>query len=104
MIVRGDGFVVLRGSIGTLAELGIVWNLASLEPGFHKPIVLLGDSWKNVIRAYEEHLAVGAEQTRFITSASSPEQCVQLLKRKLGLVQSSFPENGGPLPHVPFDP
>lgn len=84
LIVRGDGYVVLRGSIGTLAELGIVWNLASLEPGFSKPIVLLGDSWKNVVRAYQQNLAIGAEQTQFIMTASTPDECVELLTRKLG--------------------
>jgi uncharacterized protein (TIGR00730 family) len=90
LIGRGDGYVVLRGSIGTLAELGIVWNLASLERGFKKPIVLLGDSWKNVIRAYEQNLAVGEEQTRFILSAATPEECVQVLRRRLGLGQPSL--------------
>ncbi len=83
LIMRGDGYIVLRGSIGTLAELGIVWNLASLEPKFEKPIVLLGDFWKEVVQAYEENLAVGTEQTRFLTFASTPEESVEILKRKL---------------------
>lgn len=104
LIVRGDGYIVLRGSIGTLAELGIVWNLASLEPGFSKPIVLLGDSWKNVIRAYEENLAVGAEQTRFIFPVSTPEDCVELLKRKLGIEQGAGGKRGDPLPRAPSPP
>lgn len=88
LIVRGDGYIVLRGSIGTLAELGIVWNLATLEPGFSKPIVLLGDSWINVVQAYRQHLAIGEEQTRHIMTASTPDECVELLTRKLGLDHS----------------
>ena len=81
LVARSDGYVVLRGSIGTLAELGLVWNLAALEPGFNKPIVLLGDFWKNVIRAYEENLAINAEQTRYLRFAATPEECVVLLQR-----------------------
>jgi uncharacterized protein (TIGR00730 family) len=103
LIVRGDGYVVLRGSIGTLAELGILWNLASLEPGFKKPIVLLGDSWKNVIQAYEQNLAVGAEQTRFLTFASTPEECVELLRRMLGMDQTIWHPGGDAHPRVPSD-
>jgi uncharacterized protein (TIGR00730 family) len=103
LIVRGDGYVVLRGSIGTLAELGIVWNLASLESGFKKPIVLLGDSWKNVIQAYENNLAVDAEQTRLLTSASTPEECVELLQRKLGMDKKIWQPGRDPYPYVPTD-
>ncbi len=97
LIMRGDGYIVLRGGIGTLAELGIVWNLATLEPGFDKPIILLGDYWKNVIGAYEANLAVSAEQTQFLQFATTPEVCVSLLKHKL----LSTPEADEPLPRAP---
>lgn len=103
LIVRGDGYVILRGSIGTLAELGIVWNLATLEPGFNRPIVLLGDSWRNVIQAYEENLAVGGEQTRFLTSVSTPEECVQVLKREFGRDQAGRREGAERTPRAPSD-
>jgi uncharacterized protein (TIGR00730 family) len=104
LIAHGDGYIILRGSIGTLAELGIVWNLASLEPGFDKPIMLLGNSWKNVVRAYEENLAVGGEQTRLLTSVSTPEECVEHLKRRLGVAQSAWRHGGDPLPLAPSPP
>lgn len=101
LIVRGDGYVVLRGSIGTLAELGIVWNLATLEPDFDKPIVLLGDSWKQVVRAYEQNLAVGEGQTRFLAFASTPEECVEILKRRLDHGEVRVPWGEDPLPRAP---
>ncbi len=101
LIVRGDGYVVLRGSIGTLAELGIVWNLAALESEFEKPIVLLGDSWKQVVRAYEENLAVGEGQTRFLAFASTPEECVEILKRRLDHREVRVSRGEDPLPRAP---
>ncbi len=84
LIVRGDAYIVLRGNIGTLAELQIVWNLASLEPEFDKPIILLGDAWRSVIRCYQENLGVGTEQTRYLQFASTPEDCIALLQRAAG--------------------
>ena len=101
LIVRGDGYIVLRGSVGTLAELQIVWNLATLEPGYDKPIVLLGDFWKNVIRAYEENLAVTREHTRYLRFASTPEECVKLLAQLI--VPSPVSPGDEPLPLAPSD-
>ena len=97
LIVRGDGYIVLRGGIGTRAELGIAWNRATLEPGFDKPIVLLGDFWRDIIRVYTERLAVDTEQTQFLQFASTPEECVELLKRKL----SPAAKADEPLPRAP---
>ncbi len=101
LIVRGDGYIVLRGSIGTLAELSIVWNLATLEPGYDKPIVLLGDFWKDVIQAYERNLAIGDEQTRFLQFASTPEECVQLLLQQLDGADTKSANGEEPLPRAP---
>jgi uncharacterized protein (TIGR00730 family) len=110
LIVRGDGYIVLRGSIGTLAELHIVWNLATLEPGFDKVIVLLGDFWKDVIQTYERTLAVDERQTRYLQFASTPEECVEILQRRLN--DAPTPLAGGevvsqgdaPLPRAPSPP
>jgi uncharacterized protein (TIGR00730 family) len=107
LIMRGDGYLVLRGSIGTLAELHIVWNLATLEPGFNKPIVLLGDFWKNVIGAYTQNLAVNETCTRYLQFASTPEEGVRLLTRALspqaeGIAAGEGVSQGdAPLPRAP---
>ncbi len=100
LIVRGDGYVVLRGNIGTLAELQMVWNLASLEPDFNKPIVLLGEAWRNVIRCYEQNLGVGAEQTRYLQFAATPEECIARLQRAFDGALNSESEH--PLPPAPL--
>ncbi len=100
LCARADGYVVLRGSIGTLAELSIVWNLAWLDHDARKPIVLVGDSWKNVIRAYEQNLAVTPEESALLQFASTPEACADFLKRRLGTAAGAA---GGaePLPRAP---
>ncbi len=101
LIVHGDGYIVLRGNIGTLAELQMVWNVASLEREFNRPIVLLGEAWRSVIRAYEEHLGIGTEQTRYLQFASTPEECITLLRRTFD--GASDPESGHPVPPAPSD-
>ncbi len=99
LVVHGDGYIILRGNIGTLAELQMVWNVASLERGFDRPIVLLGEVWRGVIRCYEEYLGIGPEQTRYLQFAATPEECIELLQRSFD--NASDPESKHPLPPAP---
>jgi uncharacterized protein (TIGR00730 family) len=50
LVELGDGYAVLPGGSGTLAELGIVWNLAFLGALHGKPIVVVGAGWERVLR------------------------------------------------------
>ncbi len=83
LVIRSDAYIVLRGSIGTLAELMIVWNIASIDPHFNRPIVLLGDTWKNVIRSLSENLDLHPELLAHLQFASTPEECVAILVKDL---------------------
>ncbi len=83
LVIRSDAYIVLRGSIGTLAELQIVWNIASIDSEFNRPIVLLGDPWRNVVRAYLENLNVTPELVQHLQFASTPVECVDLLSQRL---------------------
>ena len=56
MVELGAGYVVLPGGAGTLAELGIVWNLALLGALHGKPLVVVGDGWQRVLRTMIEEL------------------------------------------------
>ncbi len=54
MVELGSAYVVLPGASGTLAELGIVWNLAFLGALHGKPIVVVGRGWRNVLHTLLE--------------------------------------------------
>jgi uncharacterized protein (TIGR00730 family) len=84
MHTRADAFVVLNGSLGTLAELTLVWNLAKIDARQRKPIILLGEAWARVIHAWREHLAVTAEEARLLEVVDTPERAIELLTRQLG--------------------
>ncbi len=76
-----DGFIVLKGSMGTLAELALVWNLAKIHASHRKPIVLLGEAWAAVVRSWREHLAVTEEESSLLQIAAKPEEAVELLQK-----------------------
>ncbi len=76
LIRRGDGYVVLPGGTGTLAELAVIWEL--LNKGFlaRKPLVVLGDFWQPVL-----DLVGRKENARhFVLRAGAPQEAVTLLQ------------------------
>lgn len=80
MQTRADAFIVLNGSMGTLAELALVWNLAKIDARHRKPIILLGDAWARVLQVWREQLAVTEEEAGLLQVVEKPEQALELLK------------------------
>jgi uncharacterized protein (TIGR00730 family) len=56
MVELGAAYVVLPGGAGTLAELGIVWNLALLGALHGKPLVVVGNGWRRVLQTMIDEL------------------------------------------------
>lgn len=82
LIVQSVGYVALRGGMGTVTEISLVWNKMQtgvLEP---RPLVLLGDCWPSVVAAWQQHLAVSDTDVRILDFAQTPEQAVDIIKRK----------------------
>jgi uncharacterized protein (TIGR00730 family) len=92
----GDAYVVLRGGIGTLLELSLVWNLRQLQRTPPKPIVTVGAQWRSVLRNLPRHLAVRPEDLAMITTAPNPQAAVEYLDRSFaGQVEPTDPTDEG---------
>jgi uncharacterized protein (TIGR00725 family) len=87
LVELGDAYVVLKGGTGTLLELAAVWEFINKGLLAEKPIVIVGDFWKNVVETLRQELiweGIG-DCTKFIYSASSPEECASYLKNHIQL-------------------
>ena len=61
LIDGSDGSIALPGSLGTMTELLVAWNLAYVEtddPGAPKPIVAVGEQWISLVGRLEQDLAI----------------------------------------------
>lgn len=56
---NADAFVVFKGGTGTLSEWTTAWLLAHLYYGNHKPLVLYGEWWHEVVEMIEKHFFLG---------------------------------------------
>jgi uncharacterized protein (TIGR00730 family) len=79
LIIRSVGYVALRGGMGTVTEISLVWNKMQtrvLEP---RPLVLLGSCWPPVVKAWQRDLAVTDADIDILRFAASPEEAVAII-------------------------
>jgi len=82
LITRSVGFVALRGGMGTVTEISLVWN--KLQTGVLKdrPLVLLGDCWPSVVKAWKDSLVVSDTDVSLLDFASSADQAAEIISER----------------------
>lgn len=78
-----DGYIAMPGSIGTLAELVIAWNLAFVAPMSGKtcgPIVTVGETWGRLVPQLTEELHTNGD---VIENVATPADAVVSMTRLL---------------------
>jgi uncharacterized protein (TIGR00730 family) len=83
MQMRSDAFIVLKGSMGTLAELALVWNLAKIDTKQRKPIILVGGAWERVLHAWQQELAVTPEEAGLLSMVQNPDDALKCLAQTM---------------------
>jgi uncharacterized protein (TIGR00730 family) len=79
MVELGAAYVVLPGGAGTLAELGIVWNLALLGALHGKPLVVVGGGWQRVLRTMIDELHTIETDLQFLRFVPNAAAAVEML-------------------------
>jgi hypothetical protein len=62
LIEHADFYIIFQGGTGTISEFGTAWVLAKLYYGHHKPFILYGSFWRDVISALKRHLSISKEE------------------------------------------
>jgi uncharacterized protein (TIGR00730 family) len=82
LITRSVGFIAIRGGMGTVTELSLVWNKIQTRVIEPRPLVLLGDCWRPVVECWREHLAVSEADVALLDFAATPEEAVAIITEK----------------------
>ena len=86
LITRSVGFIALRGGMGTVTEVSLVWNKLQTRVLDSRPVVLLGDCWPPLMKELQRHLAVSDDDLGLLDFAATPEEAVEIIIRKSGAV------------------
>ena len=84
LIDLSAGFVVLEGKAGTLAELAFLWALQRAGCLGPRPVILLGDSYRDLVPVLERSMILEPEQLNRTRLVASPEEVLQAIDRATG--------------------
>lgn len=82
LITRSVGFIAIRGGMGTVTELSLVWNKMQTRVIGPRPLVLLGDCWPPIVKAWQKYLAVSDADIAALDFANTAEEAVAIIKEK----------------------
>src|SRR5258705_6218446 len=76
LITRSVGFIALRGGMGTVTEISLVWNKLQTRVLDPRPLVLVGDCWRDVVEAFKQSLVVSDDDISYLDFAHNAEEAV----------------------------
>ena len=80
LMEHADAFLIFNGGTGTISELGTAWVLAKLYYGHHKPFILIGDFWSEIIDAIRKNMNLSREEESVFVIVENKEEVLDKLK------------------------
>lgn len=79
LMYHADAYVIFQGGTGTLSEWATAWLLAHLYYGNHKPLILYGAFWHEVMRVITDNFLIGETEAMVYKIADDEEQLIKAL-------------------------
>ncbi len=80
LLELGDAYIVFNGGTGTLSEFAMAWGVNRLYFGHHKPLLLYGDFWQNIMDEFKKYMMVREEEYKIFTIVNSPSEVLAALE------------------------
>ena len=81
LMEHGDIFVIFKGGSGTISEFGTAWVLAKLYYGHHKPFILYGNFWAEIIDCLRRHMNLDKKELSVFEIVDSPKEVLAAIKK-----------------------
>ncbi len=79
LVRHNNGMIVLPGGIGTLSEMALAWSLLQVGDIEPRPLVLVGESWRETVSAFMDDAYIRPDHLELLTFADSPQSAVEAL-------------------------
>ncbi len=77
------GFIAMRGGMGTLTELSLIWNMLQTKTMDYKPTILVGNFWRPLLESVAGHLVISPDELDLFQYVPSAEEAVARLDQCL---------------------
>ncbi len=74
LLEEADAYIIFKGGTGTVSEMGTAWVLARLYFGHHKPFILFGDFWHEVMGVLMRNLYMRGNEERVFRIVRTSEE------------------------------
>lgn len=81
LMERGDLFLIFKGGSGTISEFGTAWVLAKLYFGHHKPFILFGDFWVEIIDTFKKNMNIDSQEMSVFEIVERVEDVLPAVER-----------------------
>jgi len=76
----GDCYLIFKGGTGTISEFGMAWGLARLFFGRHKPLILYGSFWHEILEAIGANMFLRQEELKVYRIVDTPKEVLQAVR------------------------
>lgn len=96
LLELGDAYLIFKGGTGTISEFGMAWGLARLYFGHHKPLILYGNFWEEIIANFIANMRIRPEEQqvyRVVNSSKEVLEAIQVFENVLSHEDHVFTED-----------
>jgi uncharacterized protein (TIGR00725 family) len=84
LVEIGDAFVIFNGGVGTLSEVGLVWEMAKFDYGKHEPVIFFGEGWEGTINELVKDMKYDPIEKRVYEIVLTSEEVLTTIKNRRG--------------------
>jgi len=77
---HADAFICFRGGTGTLSEWATAWLLGHLYYGNHKPLILYGEFWKDLMDVVNDQFLIGEKEKSIYKIVKDEKELIEALE------------------------
>ncbi len=80
LMEHADAYIIFNGGTGTISEFGTAWVLARLYFGHHKPFILFGEFWREILAVIEKHMMMRGNENDVLKIVTTPQEAAEALR------------------------
>lgn len=99
LMEHADMFIIFKGGSGTISEFGTAWVLANIYYGHHKPFLLYGAYWLDIIDVLRRNMNIDSKEMsvfEIVTRREDVYPAVQWFDNQLKRAKKAIFKEGKP--------